>query len=71
MQELTYETAMQQLEQITNRLETESLPLNDSLRLYEQASSLVRFCNDCLDQAEQKIVTLADVEAEHGNESDL
>ena len=64
MQELTYEAAMQQLEEITAKLENGSLPLGESLQLYEQASSLVRFCNSCLDQAQQKIVRLTETEAQ-------
>ena len=66
MKEQTYEQAMQRLETITKALEDGSLPLEQSLQLYEEATALVRFCNACLDAAEQKIVSLVDVEAQHG-----
>ena len=66
MKEQTYENAMQRLEKITASLEDGSLPLEQSLQLYEEAAGLVRFCNACLDNAEQKIMSLADVEAQHG-----
>ena len=66
MKEQTYEKAMQRLEEITSSLEDGSLPLEQSLKLYEEAAALVRFCNACLDNAEQKIVSLADAEAQNG-----
>ena len=66
MKEQTYENAMQRLEEITASLEDGSLPLEQSLQLYEEAAALVRFCSACLDNAEQKIVSLADVEAQNG-----
>ena len=55
---------MQQLEEMTAKLENGSLPLDESLRLYEQASALVRFCSACLDNAQQKIVKLSESEAD-------
>ena len=64
MQEQTYEQAMNRLNEITTALENGNLPLNDALQLYEEASALVRFCNTCLNTAEQKIVTLTQVEEE-------
>ncbi len=64
MKQLTYEQAMERLTAITDRLEDGSLPLEDALKLYEEASALVRYCNICLDTAEQKIVSLSDGEAQ-------
>ena len=64
MKPLTYEQAMERLSAITERLEDESLPLEESLKLYEEASALVRLCSKYLDTAEQKIVSLSDGEAQ-------
>ena len=64
MKKMTYEQAMERLSEITAALENGSLPLSDSLKLYEEASALVRFCNDCLNTAEQKIVALFEKEDE-------
>ena len=66
MKEQSYEKAMQRLEEITNALEDGSLALEQSLKLYEEAAALVRYCNACLDAAEQKIMSLDDVEAQNG-----
>ena len=62
MKQPTYEQAMDRLSVITTQLEDGSLPLGDSLKLYEEASALVRLCNTYLDAAEQKIVTLSEQE---------
>ena len=62
MKQMTYEQAMERLSAITEALENGSLPLSDSLKLYEEASGLVRFCNTALDTAEQKILTLTEKE---------
>ncbi len=64
MKQLTYEQAMERLSAITDALEEGSLPLADTLKLYEEASALVRLCNTYLDNAEQKIVMLSDTEAQ-------
>lgn len=59
MENLTYEQAVARLSKITASLEDGSLSLDESLKLFEEASSLVVFCNSCLDKAEQKIVELS------------
>lgn len=59
MKTQTYEQAMERLNEITNALENSTLPLEDSLKLYTEASTLVSFCNKCLDTAEQKIIDLS------------
>ena len=60
MKKMTYEQAITRLALITSSLEDGSLSLDESLKLFEEASSLVTFCNDCLDKAEQKIVELSE-----------
>ena len=57
MKKYTYEQAMDRLSAITEALENGSLPLDDSLKLYTEASELIRFC---LDNAEQKITELSE-----------
>lgn len=55
---LSFEDAMKRLEEIANKLENGQVPLDESLSLYEEGIALVRFCNDKLDKAEQKIRVL-------------
>ena len=64
--ELTFEEALGQLEKIVNSLESGSAPLDDSLALYEEAVKLVKFCNEKLDKAEQKVKILTESEVGNG-----
>lgn len=56
--ELTFEAALARLEVIVKSLEGGSTPLDESLKLFEEGVSLVKFCNTCLDNAEQKVKLL-------------
>ena len=55
---LTFEQAMQRLEDIVNQLETGKCPLDESMKLFDEGTKLVAFCSDTLKTAEQKIVQL-------------
>jgi exodeoxyribonuclease VII small subunit len=54
----SFEAALQQLEQIVQRLEKGELPLEESLRLYEEGIRLSRVCHAKLEEAEGKIEML-------------
>ena len=54
----TFESALKQLEEIVQRLEKGELPLEESLRLYEEGIRLSRFCHAKLEEAEGKIEQL-------------
>ena len=56
---LTFESATARLEEIVKLLEKGSVSLDDSLKLYEEGSSLVIFCNTALDNDERKIKILS------------
>ena len=56
---LTFESATERLEEIVKLLEKGNVSLDDSLKLYEEGISLVRFCNNALDNAEKKIKILS------------
>jgi exodeoxyribonuclease VII small subunit len=56
-----FEKAFAELEQIVKRLESEELPLDESLELFEKGIRLSRFCNQKLEEVEKKIeLILAD-----------
>ena len=60
-----FETAFQQLETIVKRLESEELPLDDALQLFEQGIRLSRLCNQKLEEVEKKIeLILADAKGQ-------
>jgi exodeoxyribonuclease VII small subunit len=54
----TYETLYQELQEVVNRLEAGTLPLEESLELYEQGVQLAAACQRLLDTAELRIEQL-------------
>jgi exodeoxyribonuclease VII small subunit len=60
-----FETAFQKLEKIVQRLESEELPLDESLQLFEEGIRLSRFCHQRLEEVERKIeLILADAKGQ-------
>ena len=57
-QSKSFETAMKRLEEIVRTMERGALPLEESLKLFEEGTALVRSCTKQLDEAEMKIVKL-------------
>ena len=52
------ESAMARLEEIVNEMENEKLPLDKSLKLYEEGIGLVAKCTEELESAKRKIQIL-------------
>lgn len=73
----TFEENMQRLEQIVRAMERGDVPLEESLKLFQEGTELVRACGKLLDEAElqvKKIVTSTDgtpAEEEFIHESDI
>jgi len=63
MTDLKFEDCLVRLEQIVSALESGNLPLEDSLKVYEEGIALARRCVKYLDAAEQKIEVLGRDEA--------
>lgn len=62
-QNTRFETNMQRLEQIVRALERGDVPLEESLKLFQEGTALVRDCGKLLDDAQlqvQKVLTAAD-----------
>lgn len=60
---LTFEENMQRLEQIVRAMERGDVPLEESLKLFQEGTKLVESCGNLLDEAElqvKKIVTASD-----------
>lgn len=55
---LSFEEAMQRLDEIVRQLERGDVPLDASLTLFEEGSALIAQCSKQLDAAEQKVVML-------------
>ena len=54
----SFEDALSRLEELVRSLESGDKGLDESLTLFEEGISLVRFCTDKLDSAEQKVKIL-------------
>ena len=58
MTDLKFEDSLARLEQIVSQLETGNLPLEDSLKVFEEGIALARRCAKYLGDAEQRIEIL-------------
>jgi exodeoxyribonuclease VII small subunit len=56
--EKTFESSLDELEQIVRHLESGDLPLDRSLELFEQGVRLSRECQKRLDEAERRVEIL-------------
>ena len=62
-QNKTFEESMQRLEQIVRAMERGDVALEESLKLFQEGTELVRSCNKLLDDAQlqvKKIMTAPD-----------
>ena len=53
-----FEEALGKLEEIVSKLEKGDIPLEESLKLFEEGIRLSRFCNQKLDEAEKRVEIL-------------
>ena len=58
MEDLTFEQAMQRLEEIVSLLEDGKAPLNESMALFEEGTKLSAYLSLLLDTAEQKVTMM-------------
>ena len=58
MTDLKFEDCLARLEQIVQALEAGNLPLEESLKAFEEGVGLARHCSRYLDDAERRIETL-------------
>jgi exodeoxyribonuclease VII small subunit len=66
---LTFEKALEELEELVARMEEGKLPLEESLAAYQRGAQLIKFCESRLADAQARIAvldgdTLRDLEAQ-------
>lgn len=54
----SFEKAIKELEHIVTQLESDELPLEKSIALFDQGTKLSKLCESQLDEAQKKIDTL-------------
>jgi len=62
--EVTFEAAIQRLSKIVEKLEGGDLPLEESLRLFEEGVRLSRAAQEKLDSAEKRVDELVGVDSQ-------
>lgn len=55
---LNFEQSLEKLDEIVRHLEKGDLPLDESIKLFEEGTALIASCTKMLDEAEQKVVKL-------------
>ena len=58
--ELSFEAAYAELETIITQLESDDLPLDESVSMYERGRKLAEHCQELLDKAELRVNQLND-----------
>ena len=53
-----FESALAELDQLVDKMESGQLPLEESLTAYQRGTELLKFCETLLKDAEQKIKVL-------------
>ncbi len=69
--EESFEELMNELEDITNKLENEKLPLEDSVKLFEKGIEISKKCNEKLENAEKRITILLNANSDDMSEEDF
>ncbi len=59
VEDLSYEQALAELESIVAALESNQLPLDETMALFERGKQLTRRCVDLLDKAELRVRQLS------------
>ncbi len=57
-QNLSFELSLRRIEEIVKSLENGSAALDESMKLFEEGTALIRRCGEMLDKAEQQVVRL-------------
>ena len=58
VEEMSFETAMQELERVVDQLERGDVALDQSISLYERGAALKKRCEDELKRAEEKVAAI-------------
>ena len=64
--ENNFETSLKELEDIVSKLESSDISLDEAILLFENGVKLSDRCRKILENAERKIKTLTECEAENG-----
>ncbi|RIM09003.1 exodeoxyribonuclease VII small subunit [Staphylococcus chromogenes] len=66
-----FEEMMKELETIVNKLDNDSISLEESMELYQKGMTLSKSCEKTLKEAEEKVAKLMENEAVSNDESEV
>ena len=69
-QEIPFDEAMLQLENIVRQLEQGDVPLENAIELYQKGMELSKLCSDKLQSAEKQLVSFMDENKEEAQNND-
>lgn len=58
---MDFQTAIKRLDEIVNLINSETLPLQESLKLYEEGQQIIKLLTEELNEAEQKVEKIVDI----------
>ncbi len=58
VENLTYEEALKQLEDIVQKLENNEIPLEESIALFQEGITLSKYCDDKLKNIQAKVAQI-------------
>lgn len=58
MKDMTYEKAIQRLEEIVLKLESNEIPLEDSIALFQEGIELSQYCDKKLKNIQEKVAQI-------------
>lgn len=69
MKNIDFESALSKLEAEVKKLESGNMPLDESIKAFEDAVKLVKICNEKLEDAERRVRILT--EGDDGSVTDM
>ena len=57
-EKMTFEQNLQRLEQIVRAMERGDAPLDESMKLFQEGTELIKSCSNLLDEAQLKVNTI-------------
>ena len=59
---VSFEKQVQRLDEIVEKISSKALPLEESLKLYEEGNQIIRELEETLKEAQEKVEKIVDIE---------
>lgn len=59
---ISFEKQVQRLDEIVEKISSKALPLEESLKLYEEGNQIIRELEEALKEAQEKVEKIVDIE---------